>query len=129
MVAVSAPNPPTTTTAGKGPVPLGSSTRAEKVELLPLCATLTVTVLLDTVPVTVAGLAGFSPKTNFSASSLISARRQRQSDLAVMVVPFSFLKGSGSLALVGSEPRSGRPDTGQSTPSSSTAAASVPTAA
>lgn len=36
MVAVSAPNPPTTTTAGKGPEPLGSSTLAEKLALLPL---------------------------------------------------------------------------------------------
>jgi hypothetical protein len=61
MVAVSAPNPPSTTTTGNGPVPLGSSTRDEKLELLPLWETLTVMLLLDTVPVTVAGFGGFSP--------------------------------------------------------------------
>jgi hypothetical protein len=61
MDAVSAPNPPRTTTAGKGPVPDGSSTRAEKLELLPWWLTFTVMLLLETVPVTVCGLAGFSP--------------------------------------------------------------------
>ena len=61
MVAVSAPNPPSTTTAGNGPVPLGSWTLAEKLELLPLCVTFTVMLVLETVPVTLAGLAGFSP--------------------------------------------------------------------
>jgi hypothetical protein len=58
---VSAPNPPSTITAGNGPVPLGSWTLAEKLALRPLCDTFTVTPLLDTVPVTVAGFAGFSP--------------------------------------------------------------------
>ncbi len=61
MVAVSAPNPPTTTTAGKGPDPLGSWTPAEKLALRPLCVTFTVMLVLDTVPVTLAGFAGFSP--------------------------------------------------------------------
>jgi hypothetical protein len=61
MVAVSAPNPPRTTTAGNGPVPLGSSTLAEKLELLPWCVTLTVMLVFDTVPVTLCGFPGFSP--------------------------------------------------------------------
>ncbi|GAB3848191.1 hypothetical protein GCM10027610_069410 [Dactylosporangium cerinum] len=61
MAAVSAPKPPRTTTAGKGPVPPGSSTRAEKLALLPLWVTFTVTPVLDTVPVTLCGFAGFSP--------------------------------------------------------------------
>ncbi|MFC7642464.1 hypothetical protein ACFQX6_17045 [Streptosporangium lutulentum] len=45
-----------------------------------------------------------------------------------MRVPSSFLKGSGSLELVGKDPASGRPVTAQSAPSFSTptaAAASV----
>src|SRR5690349_10540824 len=37
-----------------------------------------------------------------------------------MRAPFSFVKGPGSLALVGSEPASGRPGPGLSAPSSST---------
>jgi hypothetical protein len=53
---------------------------------------------------------------------LISARRHRQSDLLLTRVPFSLVKGSGSLALEGVEP--GRV-TGQSAPSSSTAAAAA----
>jgi hypothetical protein len=61
MVAVSAPNPPTTTTAGNGPVPLGSCTPAEKLALRPLFVTFTVMPVLDTVPVTLCGFAGFSP--------------------------------------------------------------------
>jgi hypothetical protein len=61
MVAVSAPNPPTTTTAGKGPVPLGSWTPAEKLAVRPLAETFTVMRVLETVPVTLAGLAGLSP--------------------------------------------------------------------
>ena len=62
MVAVSAPNPPSTTTAGKGPLPLvGSCTLAEKPALLPLCVTFTVMLLFETVPVTLAGFTGFSP--------------------------------------------------------------------
>lgn len=61
MAAVSAPNPPRTTTAGKGPVPLGSETLAEKLELLPLWLTFTVMPVLETVPVTLDGLGGFSP--------------------------------------------------------------------
>src|SRR6266516_2638724 len=54
MVFVSAPSPPTTTTAGKGPVPLGSCTLAEKLALLPLADALTVMLVRDTVPVTLA---------------------------------------------------------------------------
>ncbi len=61
IVAVSAPNPPTTTTAGNGPEPLGSWTLAEKLALRPFCDTFTVMVVLETVPVTLAGLAGLSP--------------------------------------------------------------------
>ncbi len=61
MVAVSAPNPPRTTTAGNGPVPLGSWTLAEKLALRPLCDTFTVMLVLETVPVTLAGFAGLSP--------------------------------------------------------------------
>lgn len=65
---MSAPNPPSTTTAGNGPVPLGSWTPAEKPALLPLWVTFTVMVVFETVPVTAAGRAGFSPYTNRSAS-------------------------------------------------------------
>jgi hypothetical protein len=61
MVAVSAPNPPSTTTAGKGPEPLGSWTLAEKLELLPLSVTFTVMPVFETVPVTLAGFPGFWP--------------------------------------------------------------------
>ena len=61
MVAVSAPNPPTTTTAGNGPVPLGSSTPAEKLALRPFSPAFTVMLVFETVPVTLAGFAGFSP--------------------------------------------------------------------
>jgi hypothetical protein len=61
MAAVSAPNPPRTTTAGKGPVPLGSCTLAEKPALLPLWEAFTVMLVAETVPVTLDGLAGFSP--------------------------------------------------------------------
>ncbi len=46
-----------------------------------------------------------------------------------MRVPSSFVKGSGSLALVGSEPASGRAGTAQSAPSSSTPAAAMAAAA
>ena len=42
-------------------MPLGNSTRAEKLELRPWWLTFTVMLLLETVPVTVCGLAGFSP--------------------------------------------------------------------
>ena len=42
-------------------MPLGSSTLAEKLALLPLSVTFTVMLVLETVPVTLAGLAGFSP--------------------------------------------------------------------
>ncbi|MBB2748318.1 UNVERIFIED_ORG: hypothetical protein FHR35_008211 [Microbispora rosea subsp. rosea] len=48
-------------TAGNGPVPLGRSTLAEKLALLPLSDTLTVMPVLETVPVTPAGLPCFSP--------------------------------------------------------------------
>jgi hypothetical protein len=61
MVAVSAPKPPSTTTAGNGPVPLGSWTLAEKLALRPWSDTFTVMLLFETVPVTVAGFAGFCP--------------------------------------------------------------------
>src|SRR5690349_15483032 len=120
IAAVSAPNPPSTTTAGNGPEPLGSSTLAEKLELRPPWATLTVMVVEDTVPETVAGLTGFSPYTNFSASFLISARRQRQSSRVLMRVPFSRVNGSGSLVIVGSAPASGSAGTAHPAPSSST---------
>jgi len=47
-------------TAGKGPDPLlGKVTPAEKLALLPLSDTLTVMLVLVTVPVTEAGLAAF----------------------------------------------------------------------
>ncbi|GED89496.1 hypothetical protein TNCT6_65810 [Streptomyces sp. 6-11-2] len=61
MVAVSAPSPPSTMTAGKGPEPLGRLTLAEKLAFLPWSDTFTVMLLADTVPVTLAGLAGFWP--------------------------------------------------------------------
>ena len=61
IAAVSAPNPPYTTTAGNGPVPLGSWTLAEKLELLPWWVAFTVMLVRETVPVTLAGLPGFSP--------------------------------------------------------------------
>jgi hypothetical protein len=61
MAAVSAPNPPRTTTAGKGPEPLGRETLAEKLELLPLWLTFTEMLEFETVPVTLVGFAGFSP--------------------------------------------------------------------
>ncbi len=62
MVAVSAPNPPSTTTAGYGPLPpLGSCTLAEKLAVRPLWATFTVMLVLETVPLTVCGFAGLSP--------------------------------------------------------------------
>jgi hypothetical protein len=76
-----------------------------------------VIVVLDTVPVTLAGLAGLVPYTYFSASCVISSRRHRQSDTVEIRVPFSLVKGSGSFATEGSEPGSA---TGQSAPSSST---------
>ena len=74
-----------------------------------------------TVPVTEAGFAGFSPYTYRSAWSLISARRQRQSDREVMRVPSIRVNGSGSLlfAAIAPEP------IGQSAPSSSTGAANA----
>ncbi|GAA1751344.1 hypothetical protein GCM10009681_23010 [Luedemannella helvata] len=56
--------------------------------------------LLETVPVTVAGLAGFVPYTNRSAIRLISSRRQRQSDLVEMRVPSILRNGSGSRELL-----------------------------
>src|SRR4051794_40319945 len=120
IVAVSAPRPPRTTTAGNGPVPPGRLTEGEKVALLPWLDTFTVMLVLVTVPVTLCGRAGFSPYTNFSDSFLISSRRQIQSPVAVMRAPSSFLNGSGSLALAGSEPASGRPGSEQLAPSSST---------
>jgi hypothetical protein len=46
IVAVSAPRPPRTTTAGNGPVPLGRLTDAEKLALLPWSETLTVMLVL-----------------------------------------------------------------------------------
>ena len=58
---MSAPNPPSTTTAGNGPEPDGNCTLAEKLELRPPCDTFTLMLELETVPVTLAGLAGFSP--------------------------------------------------------------------
>ena len=61
MVAVSAPSPPTTMTAGKGPVPLGTLTLAEKLALWPLSDTFTEMLVRETVPVTVAGLPGLVP--------------------------------------------------------------------
>jgi hypothetical protein len=70
------------------------------------------------VPETVAGRAGLSPYTFLSASSRISARRHRHSDLLVMRLPLSFRNGSGSRELEGIEPGT---VTGQSAPSSSTA--------
>ncbi len=60
IVAVSAPSPPTTITAGNGPLPLGSSTFAEKPALRPWSDTFTVMLLEETVPETV-GFAGFWP--------------------------------------------------------------------
>src|SRR4029078_6534656 len=125
IVAVSAPNPPSTTTAGNGPVPLGNCTLAEKLELRPAFVTFTVMLVLDTVPVTLCGRGGFSPYTNFSDSLLISSRRQRQSDLLVIPGLSSLRNGSGSLALVGKELTSGRVGTAQSAPSSSTLAATA----
>ncbi|WP_017572800.1 hypothetical protein [Nocardiopsis halotolerans] len=59
MVSVSAPNPPRTTTAEKGPGPLGRSTLAVKLELLPWSVTFTVMLLPVTVPVTLSGGPGF----------------------------------------------------------------------
>ncbi|MFY1698207.1 hypothetical protein [Solwaraspora sp. WMMA2101] len=105
-------------TAGWGPEPplVGSWTLAEKLALRPWWDTLTVMLLLDTLPVTVAGLAGLSPYTVRSASSRVSARRQRQSALVVMRVPLALRKGSGSRA----EEPGPVPGTGQSAPSSST---------
>src|SRR5919201_1066385 len=117
MVAVSAPSPPTTTTAGNGPLPPGRLTLAEKLALRPLSDTFTVMLVRETVPVTLAGRAGFVPYTYVSASRLISSRRQRQSDLAEIRVPSSLRKGSGSLAFAVNDP--GR-DTAQVAPSSST---------
>jgi hypothetical protein len=61
IAAVSAPNPPSTTTAGNGPEPLGNCTLAEKLELRPLCDTFTEILELDTDPETVVGFAGLSP--------------------------------------------------------------------
>src|SRR5690242_5458290 len=117
MVAVSAPIPPTTTTAGNGPVPLGSCTPAEKLELRPLFVTFTVMVVLVTVPVTLAGLGGLAPYTNVSASRLISSRLQRQSDTDAMRLPSSRRNGSGSRVSAVVEPGT---VTAQSAPSSST---------
>lgn len=61
MVAVSAPSPPRTMTAGKGPLPLGRLTLAEKLELLPWSDTFTVMLVDETVPVTLPGFPGFGP--------------------------------------------------------------------
>ncbi len=61
MALMSAPNPPYTTTTGNGPLPLGTSTGAEKLELRPWWETLTVMLVRETVPVTLDGLPGFSP--------------------------------------------------------------------
>jgi hypothetical protein len=61
MVAVSAPSPPRTITAGKGPVPAGRSTEAEKEALRPLWDVFTVMPVRETVPVTLCGLGGFVP--------------------------------------------------------------------
>src|SRR5690606_24933300 len=72
--------------------------------------------------VTLCGLAGFSPYTYRSASSLISARRQRQSDFAAMRLPSSLRNGSGRRELAGNEPGT---ETAQSAPSSSTGAAAA----
>jgi hypothetical protein len=82
----------------------------------------------DTVPVTLSGLAGFSPYTYLSACFLISARRHTHSARAVMRLPSSLRNGSGSLASVGRAPASGRMGTGQPAPSSSTAASAAVTA-
>src|SRR3954454_19545155 len=125
IVLVSAPSPPTTTTAGKGPVPPGSCTLAEKLALRPLADAFTVMLELDTVPVTVGGFAGFWPYTYRSASCLISSRRHVHSDLLEMRVPSSFRNGSGSFEFAVSVP--GR-DTWQLAPSSSTSgpAAALP---
>src|SRR4051794_15882257 len=116
MVAVSAPSPPTTTTAGNGPVPAGSCTLAEKLALRPWSDTFTVMFVEETVPVTLAGFAGFVPYTLRSASFLISSRRQRQSDFVVMRVPSIFRNGSGSFGLDGVDAGSA---TAQVAPSSS----------
>jgi hypothetical protein len=62
MVAVSAPSPPTTKTAGYGAEPVvGSWTLAEKLALRPWSDTFTVMLLVETVPVTDAGFGGFCP--------------------------------------------------------------------
>src|SRR5690242_16526471 len=86
-------------TAGNGPLPLGSVTVAEKLELLPWSVTFTVMPVRETVPLTDAGLPGLAPYTYFSASCRISSRRQVQSDTEVMRVPLSRVKGSGSWEL------------------------------
>lgn len=125
IAAVSAPNPPYTITAGKGPLPLGRSTPAENDALRPLCETFTVICVRDTVPVTLAGRPGFSPYTNRSASLRISARRHRHSSRVLIRRPSSRTNGSGNRATDGNDPSPGNAGTGQSAPSSSTAAATA----
>src|SRR5689334_6984576 len=74
-----------------------------------------------TVPVVVGG-AGLVPKAYFSACFLISSRRQVHSALVVILVPSSFVNGSGSLAMVGNDPEAGRAATVQFDPVSSVVA-------
>jgi len=99
---------PTLMMAGKGACPVeGKTMLALKSMDLPLASTWTEILELVTLPVTTSGI-GFSPRMYFSACFRISCLRQRHSALVVMRSPFSFLKGSGNLAILGRVLASGR---------------------
>lgn len=99
--------------AGKGPAPvLGYETVAEKEIDFPESEALTVKVLPDNDPVSVAGLGGRVPSSNCWKSWKISWRRQSHCALVVTLVPPKNVKGSGRkllLVKVGFEGSVGQP--------------------
>src|SRR5579863_2449976 len=86
---------------GTGPLaPLGRLIGMLKSMLLLPSTACTLMAVLVTDPVTMSGAPGLAPKTYFSMTAFISARRHFQSDRLDMVVPSSFVNRFGSWPLM-----------------------------